>query len=117
MSLSVFQAQCLRLPRESAICNVYGSSADRANHKQHWQKYSSVQWPAKCRVLGCGSPARVGGHVFVRGDRSNERQWILPMCHRHNHDPNMQYGNNPGWTHVKVGSRVVSCQPHLNTFQ
>ena len=70
------------------VVNVGGSSehersTENLTWEQHWKRYSSENWPAKCVCCGA-NPAEVGGHVRIFGER---KQYIVPMCKQCNGKP------------------------------
>lgn len=47
-----------------------------------WREYNSVSGGVHCCVHGCHAWATDGAHVTVAG--RGRRQYIVPMCHKHN---------------------------------
>lgn len=79
--------------------NIKGTSNRSCNcgsWKNHWEKYSSINWPKYCSVEGCNECAEVGAHV--RND-VNCVNYIVPMCNSCN--------QKEGLFSLKNGTKLV----------
>lgn len=100
--------EILTLTKDDQVANANDSQWDRGNHKSYWMRESGRAWPSLCRIKGCGRKAEVGAHVFVKGRKSNNYCFILPMCKGHNGDSSMDWGEYDCWRDVKArGSHAV----------
>ena len=98
------------LDKEDEVSHVVGSSLQRGNWKQYWLKHSGRKWPAKCQIHGCGQPASVGAHVYIKFKQQN---FILPTCQECNRDPKKKY---PNFKKTKVNALAVWVKTHKNTL-
>ena len=74
------------------VSNVVGSSDDGGSKAQFWSEHTRRDFSKqKCGILGCGSDAEVGGHMWVKG--LSKFCFILPICQSHNKDPALDYPN------------------------
>ena len=96
---------------DDEISHVIGSSADKRNWKKYWMDHTDRNFPRKCQIYGCGNPAQVGAHVYIKYLRQN---FILPTCQACNKDPEQQYGR--GTVSAKAKAVVVRAPSHENTF-
>lgn len=53
----------------------------------HWYNDTGSS-RSTCSVLGCSNEASVGAHVLDMDGRAGWEEWIVPMCHSHNHHSN-----------------------------
>lgn len=49
----------------------------------HWRNYTNSK-RAKCSVYGCWNTAKVGAHVRLVDNSTDNRWWIAPFCGSHN---------------------------------
>ncbi len=89
------------------VANVEHSSFDKANWKDAWRRYSRMPWPSRCQILGCGQDASLVAHIYVRG-RPKGINWIVPTCDPHNHQRDLECGDNYCPTWVKTKPSVVA---------
>lgn len=47
-----------------------------------WRDYNGIQGRVQCCVYGCHAWATDGAHVTI--ERRGQKQYIVPMCHKHN---------------------------------
>ena len=88
-------------PGQYEVSNVVGSSDDSGSKAQFWSQHTGRDLSKqKCGILGCGSDAEVGGHVWVKG--LSKCCFILPICQSHNKDPALDYKS------TKVNARLVA---------
>ena len=99
------------LEKDDEVSHMVGSSEHRGNWKKFWIKESGKKWPKECRIFGCGNPATVGAHVYVKFSR---QIFILPTCQECNRDPDQEFPNRIS---VKAKSVVVRTERHPNTFE
>ena len=75
-------------PGQYEVSNVDGSSDDDGSKARFWSKRTGCDfYKQKCGILGCGSDAEVGGHMWVK--RLSKFCFILPICQSHNKDPEL----------------------------
>ncbi|GMI19261.1 hypothetical protein TeGR_g4330 [Tetraparma gracilis] len=74
-----------RRPNPPLIANVVGSSAQTAKEylglgswKEVWVKSTHKPWPRLCAYSGCRNPPAVGGHVYIKNQKSG--YFIVPIC-------------------------------------
>merc|ERR1712004_815540 len=97
------------------ISHVVGSAPHKRNWKKFWTSSTSSEFPRVCQILGCGNPAKVGAHVYVKRLR---QIFILPTCQECNHDPEQVYdGTKNQWISTKKTAVVVRVDKHQNTYQ
>lgn len=97
------------------VSNVNGSSGHKRNWSEYWLRHVPRRgWPSTCQIHGCGNPAEVGGHVYIKGLRT---QYILPICQGCNKNTEMHYqrGGRTDWANVKSHAALVSCATHGDT--
>ena len=72
--------------------NVNGSSCDKAS-KGWLAKWSKEvgRTPGKCSYLGCSNDAAVGGHLWIKNRKSNNYNYIAPICYACNSNRDNQY--------------------------
>ena len=102
MAESCEQAEGSLLVGQFQVCNVVGSSKDSGNKSEIWERHAKDNFPKKCRILGCTNDAEVGGHMWVT--RRTKFCYILPICQRHNKDPNL---DDPNYQWTKANSCLV----------
>ena len=102
MAESCEQAEGSLLVGQFEVCNVVGSSKDSGNKSDFWTDHADRDFPKKCRILGCTNDAEVGGHMWVK--RRTTFCYILPICQRHNKDPNL---DDPNYQWTKPNSCLV----------
>ena len=75
------------------MCNVVGSSVDTTYvWSKFWGNYTGRDFSKeKCGIKGCGSKAKMGRHMWVKGER--EFCFILPICRFHNNSHSLDYPN------------------------
>lgn len=69
----------------------------------HFNKFSkrNLDWVSKCSVMGCNADATDGGHVkFLAG--TDESQYIVPLCKRHNLDFGAEFDIKAGVDRVSA---------------
>ena len=50
----------------------------------HWERNTGRK-AKQCSVLGCTKKAEHGGHVINCHGNASRRQYIIPLCRKHNH--------------------------------
>ena len=98
------------LDSEDEVAHVVGSSQHRRNWKQYWMEITARKWPNKCQIHGCGQPATIGAHVYVKYKQQN---FILPTCQECNKDPEQEY---PMFVGTKANAVAVWVKRHPNTY-
>ena len=103
MSYPKKDGDILRGPKK--VCNVVGSSVDTTYvWSEFWGYYTGRDFSKeKCGIKGCGSKAKVGGHMWVKGKR--EFCFILPICRFHNNSHSLDY---PDYQDTKKNVRLVA---------
>lgn len=98
------------------VSNVVGSSGDGSDMKKFWSKHSPRRdfSSQKCGYAGCGEPAEVGGHVWVK-DHPDELRlcFILPMCESCNDHRDYDYDQ---WHETKAKVRIVARNSTNNMY-
>ena len=90
------------------VSNVVGSTEDGGSKVRFWSKHTDRDfYKEKCGMRGCGKPAQVGGHMWVK--RLRKYCVILPICSAHNNDPSLHYqkGNPECYQWTKADVRMV----------
>jgi hypothetical protein len=68
------------------VRNINGSSQNICacgSWLEHWKKFSGLNAPMFCPVIGCYAYAIVGAHV--QKENVNDDNWyIVPLCKEHN---------------------------------
>jgi hypothetical protein len=52
----------------------------------HFHNHTRGSRPSRCPVIRCGGDAVLGAHVTIV-DHGTRHEWIVPMCHGCNQDP------------------------------
>lgn len=95
------------------VQGVVGSSVDKGRvWINFWRRHTGITREVKCSLLGCGSPATLGGHMHVK---YKKRHFILPICSRCNSD-SFGYDPREGWFDTKKDIPAVSIRPHPGSF-
>ena len=90
--------------------NVIGSTGDKGSWiGEYKQRLTQVKkpWDGKCCFHDCnGTKGIVGGHLWIKGDISNEWYYIVPICTACNHctKKSRAYDN---WTKLKTGTKLL----------
>lgn len=65
----------------------------------------------QCAVKNCGGGGDVGAHVWILGLPQHDVYFIVPMCHKHNHDHSFEEGATR-WAELKTGVRPLPITKH-----
>ena len=90
------------------VSNVVGSTEDGGSKAQFWSTHTDRDfYKETCGIRGCGNPAQVGGHMWVKGLR--KFCVILPICSTHNNDTSLYYqkGNPTCYQLTKADAHLV----------
>lgn len=79
-------------PGEFYVANVFGSSVDKSNWKQHWTTCAARGWPRNCSIMMCSNSADVTGHMYIR-DGNKGSNYLLPIRATHNKQSNLNCAN------------------------
>ena len=93
------------------VSHVIGSSGQRGNWKQFWCDHTGRKWPATCCIQGCGNPAEVGAHMYIK---SCQQTFIVPTCQRCNKDGVHDY---PDWVSTNNGTLAVRVVQHEGIYE
>ena len=86
------------------VSNVVGSTEDGGSMAKFWSDHTPRDfYKQKCGILGCGSDAEVGGHMWIK--RLSKFCFILPICKKHNSSPDLHY---PKFMSTKGGVCLVA---------
>ena len=86
------------------MANVNGSTSDGGSKAKFWSSHTGCDfYKQKCGILGCGSPAEVGGHMYVK--RQKKFCYILPICQECNKDTDLDW---PCFKSTKTKVRLVA---------
>ena len=61
------------------VKNVSGSSCDKGNWLKKWKKLTKQQ-PSRCTYLKCSNKAVLGGHLWLKFQKTNSYYFIAPIC-------------------------------------
>eukprot|EP00389_Voromonas_pontica_P016571 GDKH01025915.1.p1 GENE.GDKH01025915.1~~GDKH01025915.1.p1 ORF type:complete len:148 (-),score=16.94 GDKH01025915.1:102-545(-) len=98
----------VKLDDDDMVAHVVGSSKDTNNWKKYWMEHTGRAWPRTCQIYGCGKPADVGAHVYIKGMKGNKWYFILPTCQGCNTDKNSDYGRGDAWCSAKQDAVTVA---------
>ena len=93
------------------VANVVGSKDDNAGgmaKAQFWSEHTGLDFNTqKCGILGCGKPAKVGGHMYIK--KLSKFCWILPICQACNKNPSLDYPHyHPTKKFVRLVARAMT---------
>mmetsp|Transcript_69066 Transcript_69066/g.202188 ORF Transcript_69066/g.202188 Transcript_69066/m.202188 type:complete len:384 (+) Transcript_69066:278-1429(+) len=106
----------LKLGKAHQVANVVGSTP--GTWIRYWERHSRC-FAKTCSVYGCSNPAMVGGHIYIKGHRSNKECYIVPLCSRCNRwGSSMDWdGSQTDWADVKEGTLAVSVPLHATALE
>lgn len=71
------------------VCNVSGSSDDKAAWKRFWEKHAGEKQPATCQIKDCQRKVGATGHMYWRDDKDGKLyNYLIPICSHHNNTEN-----------------------------
>lgn len=75
--------------------NKKGTSGrnDSSTMKSLWEK--KYPWPEQCSVCGCNAKATDGAHM-VNSNSGSMEEYIVPTCHFHNEQEDIEIALKPG---------------------
>lgn len=89
------------------VCNVTGSSKDKANWKEFYERYAQIKTPDTCRIKDCQRKVGATGHMYIREDADGVLyNYLIPICSHHNSDKGLDYDRvdprRTKWQEVKT---------------
>lgn len=93
------------------VCNVPGSSMDKAGWKTFWEKHVGNAQPAACQIKDCVKKVKATGHMYWRDDKDGKvYNYLVPICSHHN-NPAKGYDwtgddKTTNWQPCKLGFAV-----------
>lgn len=91
------------------VAGVVGSSADRHRSWVRLWEEETGRIARTCVAGGCGEPAEVGGHVWIRAERSERFCYIVPLCFHHN---GSSYDRGVRWFYTKPNTAFLKIISH-----
>ena len=71
---------------------IVGSSLDEKKNPNIWREYQkTIPNKEECAIVRCTDPAKVGGHVWVRGQGRGQYCYIVPICKKHATNSKLHY--------------------------
>lgn len=79
----------VKIDKTFYVCNVPGSSMDKAGWKTFWEKHVGDAQPATCRIKDCVKKVKATGHMYWRDDKDGKvYNYLVPICSHHNNPAN-----------------------------
>jgi hypothetical protein len=99
----------VKIDNKFYVCNVTGSSEDKADWKPFWEKRIKKAQPRLCQIKDCVREVGATGHMYWRDDKDkNTYNYLIPICSHHNGSKNGYEweGDATNWQPCKAGLAV-----------
>ena len=99
----------VKIDNKFYVCNVTGSSEDKAGWKTFWEKRTGKAQPRLCQIKDCAKEVEATGHMYWRDDTDEKvYNYLIPICGHHNGSKNGYEweGDATNWQPCKAGLAV-----------